>query len=99
MAPEEEIVVVDKDKIIGYRPRSFVDLKNLRYRVSALWIKNSRGESLLSKRAYTKLHNPGKWGPAAAGTVPKGESYLDTMVREAKEELGLKNIKFRNISK
>ena len=88
MTEEEILVVDDKDRIVDHKPRSEVDEKDLRYRVSALWIKNSEGKSLLARRAYTKAHNPGKWGPAAAGTVPIGESYIDTMKREAKEELG-----------
>jgi isopentenyl-diphosphate delta-isomerase len=90
---EEEIVVVDeKDKVIGHKPRNQVDAENLRYRVAALWITNSKGEILLARRAYNKAHDPGKWGPAAAGTVSEGESYLETMMREAREELGLENI-------
>ena len=92
----EQIIVVDgNDKIIGYKTRKEVDREGLRYRVSGLWIKNSKGENLLAKRAYTKEHDPGRWGPAVAGTNAKGESYLDTIIREAYEELGLEGVRFR----
>ncbi len=96
-APAEEILIVDeKDRIVGHRPRSEVDEKNLRYRVAALWLKNQKGESLLARRAYTKTHEPGRWGPAVSGTVPVGESYLDALLREAKEELGLSGLALKD---
>ena len=90
----QNIIVVDEnDNIIDNKPRDIVDEEGLIYRFSALWIKNSKRESFLAKRAYTKTHHPGKWGPAVAGTVDEGESYEDNMIKEAEEELGLINIK------
>lgn len=90
----DKIIVVDeKDNEIGAKPREEVDKERLRYRVSALWLKNSNNESLLARRAYTKTHYPGRWGPAVAGTVDNSESYEENMIKEAEEELGLKNIK------
>jgi len=53
---------------------------------------NSKNEILLAKRALTKKHDPGKWGPAVAGTVDEGETYDSNIVKEVEEELGLKNI-------
>lgn len=92
---EEIIVVDDNDNVIGHKPREAVDAEKLTYRVSALWMTNSKGEVLLARRAYTKVHNPGRWGPAAAGTVAEGESYYDNIKKEAKEELGLDGIQFK----
>ena len=92
---EKTIVVDDGDKAIGSKTRDVVDRENLRYRISTLWIKNSKGESLLARRAYTKRHDPGKWGPAVAGTNAEGESYLDNIVKEAREELGLEGLQFK----
>lgn len=92
----ENIVVVDEeDNFIANKPRDLVDKEKLRYRVSVLWIKNSKGEILLAKRAYTKSHYPGRWGPAVAGTVDEGESYEKNIIKEAEEELGLTNIKIK----
>ena len=86
----DRIVVVDEeDNVVGAELRSIVDEKGLRYRVSGLWLRNSRGEVLLARRALTKTHYPGRWGPAVAGTVEEGESYEQNIVKEAEEELGL----------
>ena len=91
----EKIVVVDEDdNIVGVEVRSVVDEKGLRYRVSGLWLKNSLGEVLLARRAFTKMHYPGRWGPAVAGTVDEGESYEDNIVKEDREEIGLTGVDF-----
>lgn len=86
------IVVSESDKIIGYKDRTKISPKDI-YRVSALWITNSKGDILLAKRALTKKHDPDKWGPAVAGTVEEGESYQDNIIKEAEEEIGLKHIR------
>ncbi|MDD3284610.1 MAG: NUDIX domain-containing protein [Patescibacteria group bacterium] len=89
----EKIIIVDEnDNEIGSKNRNFV-MKDDIYRVSALWITNSNGDILLAQRALTKSHDPGKWGPAVAGTVDEGESYEENIIKEAEEEIGLKNIK------
>lgn len=92
---ERIIIVNEKDEPIGVKNRSLVQLEDI-YRVSALWVENDRGEVLLARRAYSKNHDPGKWGPAVAGTVADGEAYEDNIKKEAKEELGLENLVFRS---
>jgi isopentenyldiphosphate isomerase len=88
-----KIIIVDKeDKVIGSKERGTLDYEKDIYRVAALWVTNSKNEVLLAKRALTKKHNPGKWGPAVAGTVDEGETYDLNIVKEAREELGLKDI-------
>ena len=88
-----KIVIVDEDdNVIGHKERGLVGRGDI-YRVSALWITNSKGKILLARRALTKSHDPGKWGPAVAGTVEEGEDYRDNIVKEAGEEIGLRNIK------
>ncbi len=88
-----KIIIVDKeDKIIGTKERR--DIKGDIYRVSALWLTNPKGEILLAKRHKNKDSNPGKWGPAVAGTVEEGESYEDNIIKETEEEIGIKGIKF-----
>lgn len=89
----ESIIIVDEnDEIIGHKERGTL-LKSDIYRVTALWVTNSRGDILLAQRALTKRHDPGKWGPAAAGTVDQGETYDGNVVKEAFEELGLAGIR------
>ncbi|MFA5126767.1 MAG: NUDIX domain-containing protein [Patescibacteria group bacterium] len=90
----KEIIIVDKnDNIVGYKDFSDMKKEDI-YRVSALWLTNSKGEVLLAKRAYNKKHHPGKWGPAVAGTIEKGETYGSNIKKEAKEEIGLDGIEF-----
>jgi len=85
------IIVDNSDTIIGHKERGTVTASDT-YRVAALWITNARGDILLAQRKFTKKHDPGKWGPAVAGTVDEGETYDSNIVKEAEEEIGLLNI-------
>lgn len=87
-----QTIIVDKDdNIIGTKPRNEVTSSDI-YRVSSLWLTNSKGDILLARRAFTKSHSPGMWGPAVAGTNEEGETYESNIVKEMFEELGLKDI-------
>jgi isopentenyldiphosphate isomerase len=85
------IVVNENDEIIIHKERGTLTKDDI-YRVSALWVKNSNGNILLAQRKFTKSHDPGKWGPAVAGTVDEGETYEQNIIKEAEEEIGLKDI-------
>jgi isopentenyl-diphosphate Delta-isomerase len=85
-------IVDENDEIVTHKERENLDYKKDIYRVASLWINNSKGEILLARRAFTKKHSPGKWGPAVAGTVEEGETYESNIIKEAEEEIGLKNI-------
>jgi len=88
-----KVTIVDKDdNIIGSRDRKSLAEGDI-YRVSALWVTNSRGEILLARRHKNKSHHPRKWGPAVAGTVEENESYEENIIKETEEEIGVKNIK------
>jgi isopentenyl-diphosphate delta-isomerase len=84
----ELIIVNEQDEIIGHKDRADHN-PDFITRVAGLWIYNSKGEVLIAQRAFDKVHDPGKWGPAAAGTVEKGETYLSNIIKEAEEELGI----------
>jgi isopentenyldiphosphate isomerase len=88
-----DIIVVDEnDNPIGYKRRDFIDYDDI-YRVSGLWLTDRKtGDVLLAQRKLTKKNDPGKWSAAAAGTNDKGETYGQNMVKEIREELGLKDI-------
>jgi len=91
---KHKIIIVDKDdKIIGYKERGTLDHKDI-YRVSALWVTNSKGQILLARRHHNKTHHPNMWGPSVAGTVDEGESYDGNIIKEAEEELGIFGIQF-----
>lgn len=85
-------IVNTSDEIISYKMRNVLSKEDI-YRVSALWLTNSRGEVLLAKRHHTKLHNPNMWGPAVAGTIEEGETYESNIIKETEEEIGLRDIK------
>lgn len=92
-------IVDENDEIIGYKPRNEIDFKKDYYRVGCLWLTNSNGEVLLAQRLLTKDKDPGKWGPSAAGTLEKGETYESNIYKEAQEELGLSGFKFMPVAK
>ncbi|MCK5040318.1 MAG: NUDIX domain-containing protein [Candidatus Aenigmarchaeota archaeon] len=98
MVDAKIIIVDEKDRIINCKERIKLNREEI-YRVSALWIKNSNGESLLAQRSFSKKHSPGKWGPAVAGTVEEGETYDSNIKKEAEEELGLKKRLFKKAHK
>lgn len=56
--------------------------------VVAVWIRNSKGDILIQKRAKSLggVHNP--WA-TTAGSVTKGESSLQGAIRETYEEMGI----------
>jgi len=85
------VIIVDKeDEVIGEKDRSALTREDI-YRVSALWATNSRGEILLARRAQDKIHDPGKWGPATSGSVSVGDGYYTSILKRAKEEIGLEH--------
>lgn len=88
------IVVVDKNnEEIGVKERELINENDV-FRVTALWITNSRGEILLAKRSKNKDSAPDKWGPAVAGTVEEAETYETNIYKEAKEEIGVEGFEF-----
>ncbi len=88
-------VVDDNDTVIGHKDRLTLDFQKDIYRVAALWITNSKNEVLLAQRKLTKDRDPGKWGPAVAGTLDAGETYETNIYKEAEEEIGLSGVKFK----
>jgi isopentenyldiphosphate isomerase len=92
-------IIVDKhDQVIGYKPRDSRTYEDI-FRISALWLVNSRGQVLIAQRSPAKSYGGGLWGPAAAGTVEHGESYEANIVKEATEEIGLTRLKFQKHQK
>jgi isopentenyldiphosphate isomerase len=83
------IIVVDQmNRKIGHKDRASLQAGDI-YRVSALWVTNASGDILLAQRRLNKEHDPGKWGPAVAGTIDEGETYDANIIKEAREEIGV----------
>lgn len=95
MAHEEWLPLVDEQgKIIGKATRSQVHKnKSLLHPVVHLHVFNSKGELFLQKRPVNKSVQPGKWDTAVGGHVGLGETIEQSLMREANEELGIKNFK------
>lgn len=53
-----------------------------------VWIRNSKGEYMISQRAASRPAFPLMW-ECVGGSVTKGESSIEGAVREAKEEVGV----------
>lgn len=53
-----------------------------------VWIKNSRGQWLISQRAASRPTFPLKW-ESVGGSVTAGEDSLEGALREAQEEVGV----------
>ena len=53
-----------------------------------VWIRNSKGEYLISQRSADRPMHPLKW-ECVGGSVLKGEDSLSGALRETKEEVGL----------
>lgn len=87
--PEYVTLVDEHDNVIGSKDRDELTDDD-RWRIITIWITNSKNQVLLAQRALTKRINPGKWGPAVAGTVEHGDSYEQTAERELTEEIGVK---------
>ncbi|MDR3148773.1 MAG: NUDIX domain-containing protein, partial [Oscillospiraceae bacterium] len=52
------------------------------------WIVNSRGEFLITRRAFNKIGYPGMW-EVPSGSAVAGEDSLTAAIREAAEESGI----------
>lgn len=99
-AEKPPVQIVDQDdNIIGHKPRHEIDYDTDTFRSSCLWLENSDGEVLIAQRKLTKDKDPGKWGPAASGTIDEGETYEGNIVKEAKEEIGLTDVEPRPVTK
>lgn len=88
-------IVDDQDNIIGAKPRNEIDFTKDYFRSSGLWLTNSNGQVLIAQRVLSKDKDPGKWGPAAGGTLEVGETYESNAYKEAEEELGLTEVNLK----
>jgi len=81
-------LVDQTDKEIGYKKFEALNENDI-LRVAALWITNSKGEILLAKRPMSKRRDPNRWGPSVATIVEKDQTYLGSIKKAAKNEIGL----------
>ncbi|MDP2860775.1 MAG: NUDIX domain-containing protein, partial [bacterium] len=88
-------VVDEEGNIIGQAPRKECHRNpELIHRVAHCWLFNPRGQVLWQKRSLKKDNSPGYWDMSCGGHVPTGETPEETLKRELKEELGIRDVNF-----
>jgi isopentenyldiphosphate isomerase len=95
---EEIFPIVDEEgNEISTAPRSIChDGKSmLLHPVVHFHLFNEKGDLFLQLRAKTKDLLPGKWDTSVGGHISPGESAEVALLREAEEELGLKDFCFQ----
>jgi len=90
---EERFPLVDeKGNVIGAATRGQChDGSKLLHPVVHLHVFNSQGEVYLQKRPEWKDIQPGKWDTSVGGHIDYGETSDEALLREAGEELGIKD--------
>jgi isopentenyldiphosphate isomerase/intracellular septation protein A len=98
LSGDEEIfdLVNPEGKVIGKAPRSAVHGNpQLLHPVVHIHVFNKNGQLFLQKRAKSKEVQPNKWDTSVGGHVQSGESVENALIREAEEELGIKNAQYQ----
>lgn len=90
MAEEMFDVVNERDEVVDVQPRRVVHRDGLLHRAVHLLVFNAKGEVFLQKRSQLKDCFPGTWDSSASGHLDPGETYDACVVREAREEIGLR---------
>jgi len=90
---EERFPLVDeKGNVIGAATRGQChDGSKLLHPVVHLHVFNPQGEVYLQKRPEWKDIQPGKWDTSVGGHIDYGETPDEALLREAGEELGIKD--------
>src|SRR3989344_7013830 len=88
-----QITYVDeKDNVIGAGSKEDAWKNGIIHRIARIFLFNSKGELLITKRGDTLSSLPGRWDQSAACHVDEGEDYLTAAKRELEEEVEIKNV-------
>lgn len=83
-------VLDSRGKMTGQKlPRTDVHSNGSWHKAIHCWLINNKNELLLQKRTLNKETNPGMWDISVAGHMPAGSTPIETVIKEAQEELGL----------
>lgn len=93
-------IVDENDQVIGQATRADVHRNpKLIHRSVAVAVFNKKRELFLQKRSVTKDTDPLKWTISCSGHVNSGDDYLESALRELKEELGISGVRLTFVSK
>lgn len=87
--PDELMRLFDEhDNEVEPRTRQWIwdNKPGLFHAVGTVWIMNTKGELLCSRRSEKMKGNPGKWQTYFGGKVPVGSTPRETAIRELAEE-------------
>jgi isopentenyl-diphosphate delta-isomerase len=85
-----DVLTPDGERTGIRKPKPLIHRDGDWHRAAHIWIATNDGRILLQRRSLQKENHPGLWDVSAAGHVSSGESVIDSAVREAEEELGLR---------
>jgi len=90
MIKKELIDQLDENgKYLGIVDKNEAHEKGLWHKAVHVWIVNDDNEIMLQYRCSEKKFYPDIWDTSFAGHVDSGESSMDAVIREGKEELGI----------
>jgi isopentenyl-diphosphate delta-isomerase len=86
----EMLVLVDEnDREIGSEEKLAAHRAGKLHRAFSVYIFNSRGQLLITRRAPGKYHSPGLWTNTCCGHPRPGEAVEDGARRRLREETGI----------
>ena len=96
---EEMFPIVDENgNVVGKATRKECHSgSRLLHPVVHLHVFDRQGRLYLQKRAHSKLIQPDKWDTAVGGHVDYGETVMQALRRETREELGLLDFEPREL--
>src|SRR3990167_9346165 len=86
---QEMVILVDeKDRPLGIQEKLTAHLLPQRHRAFSVFVFNTKGETLIQKRALGKYHSPGLWANSCCGHPRPHEEAGEGAKRRPGEELG-----------
>jgi len=88
-APEMLILVDENDREVGVEEKLAVHRRGVLHRAFSIYLFNSKGELLLTRRAAGKYHSGGLWTNTCCSHPRPGETTESAARRRLREEAGI----------